>query len=195
MSFKYLFKFVVIGDASCGKTSYCLRLTDNQFFCEKNNTVGVEFSAKIFTVEGVKVKCQFWDTAGCERFRSITRSYYRGVTAIILVFDLSRRSTFVSLLNWRKEIEQNAESDVPVLLVGAKSDKEIKVDNDEIRSFAEANGYVYTEVSSKTGHNVVVEFHDFLIYLLKNCTNLQPWKSTQPTKVEQTDTFECCKIQ
>ena len=59
MSFKYLFKFIVIGDASCGKTSYCLRLTDNQFSCEKNNTVGVEFSAKILKPNGVLVSKLF----------------------------------------------------------------------------------------------------------------------------------------
>ena len=194
MSYKYLFKFIVVGDASTGKTSYCLRLTNNVFSSEENNTVGVEFSTQIFGIDGIYIKCQFWDTAGCERFRAITRSYYRGVTAAIMVFDLSRRDTFVALLNWRKEIENNADADIPVLLVGTKSDKAIKVDQEEIKNFVSSNGYVYTEVSSKTGHNVAAEFTDFLSHLLSNRPDLSRWEVAEIEKPRPTEAYDCCQI-
>ena len=132
MSFDYLFKFIVIGDARVGKTSYCLRLTHDQFVHEECNTIGVEFSTSVFNIGGNIIKCQFWDTAGCERFRAITRSYYRGVTAAIMVFDLSNTESFKSLEKWKKELLNNAEDDLHVLVVGTKTDKKPKVKMEDI---------------------------------------------------------------
>jgi len=158
MSFDYLFKFIVIGDARVGKTSYCLRLTHDQFVHEECNTIGVEFSTSVFNIGGNTIKCQFWDTAGCERFRAITRSYYRGVTAAIMVFDLSNIESFKSLEKWKKELLNNAEDDLHVLVVGTKTDKKPKVKMEDILKFVESNNSLLQKFQM-----IVVKYYDLEI--------------------------------
>jgi len=195
MSFDYLFKFIVIGDARVGKTSYCLRLTHDQFVHEECNTIGVEFSTSVFNIGGNIIKCQFWDTAGCERFRAITRSYYRGVTAAIMVFDLSNTESFKSLEKWKKELLNNAEDDLHVLLVGTKTDKKPKVKMEDILKFVESNNYEYTEVSSRTGSNVKQSFLFFLEHLILNLSNLEYWKSKPiVSRTSSEISNDCCQI-
>tara|TARA_B100000674_G_C37792222_1_gene892318 strand:+ start:18 stop:608 length:591 start_codon:yes stop_codon:yes gene_type:complete len=195
MSFDYLFKFIVIGDARVGKTSYCLRLTHDQFVHEECNTIGVEFSTSVFNIGGNIIKCQFWDTAGCERFRAITRSYYRGVTAAIMVFDLSNTESFKSLEKWKKELLNNAEDDLHVLVVGTKTDKKPKVKMEDILKFVESNNYEYTEVSSRTGSNVKQSFLFFLEHLILNLSNLEYWKSKPiVSRTSSEISNDCCQI-
>ncbi len=195
MSFDYLFKFIVIGDARVGKTSYCLRLTHDQFVHEECNTIGVEFSTSVFNIGGNTIKCQFWDTAGCERFRAITRSYYRGVTAAIMVFDLSNIESFKSLEKWKKELLNNAEDNLHVLVVGTKTDKNPKVKMEDILKFVESNNYEYTEVSSKTGSNVEQSFLFFLEHLILNLSNLEYWKAKPiVSRTSSEISNDCCQI-
>ena len=95
--YRYLFKFIIIGDEAVGKTCVLLQFTDQRYRDYHEVTVGVEFGTKTLQVEGTNCKLQIWDTAGQDRFRSIVRSYYRGAAAALLVYDITRRVTFE---NW-----------------------------------------------------------------------------------------------
>ena len=75
--YDYQFRVILIGDPTVGKSALLRQFTDGKFTEMTDPTVGVDFSAKMMQIEGKQIKLQLWDTAGHERFRSITRSYYR----------------------------------------------------------------------------------------------------------------------
>jgi Ras-related protein Rab-11A len=83
---------VLCGDSSVGKTNLLSRFTKNEFNLESKATIGVEFTAKNFPLEGGQiVKAQIWDTAGQERYRSISSTYYRGALGALLVYDITNQ--------------------------------------------------------------------------------------------------------
>merc|ERR1711887_520527 len=91
MSYAYLFKYIIIGDTGVGKSCLLLQFTDKRFQPVHDLTIGVEFGARMITIDNKQIKLQIWDTAGQESFRSITRSYYRGAAGALLVYDITRR--------------------------------------------------------------------------------------------------------
>ncbi len=98
--FDLMFKFIIIGDSCVGKSCFLLQFTDKRYRHMHDLTIGVEFGSKSLNLDQLKVKYACWDTAGQESFQSITRSYYRGSAAVLLVFDLTRRETFNHLTHW-----------------------------------------------------------------------------------------------
>ena len=138
--YKYLFKVVLIGNASVGKTCLVRRFCQDVFPTGQAATIGVDFLIKTVEVDGEKIKVcfqqtfffsfpsstfmfsplqlQIWDTAGQERFRSITQSYYRSANALIIVFDINNLATFSSLPDWVREVKAYANNDVLCTLVG-----------------------------------------------------------------------------
>jgi len=87
--YDYLFKLVIVGNSSVGKSSLLLRYADDMFNETYLTTIGVDFKFRTINIDGKKVKMQIWDTAGQERFRTITSAYYKGADAIILVYDIT----------------------------------------------------------------------------------------------------------
>merc|ERR1712063_239660 len=122
MSYAYLFKYIIIGDTGVGKSCLLLQFTDKRFQPVHDLTIGVEFGARMISVENKQIKLQIWDTAGQESFRSITRSYYRGACGALLVYDISRRDTFNHLTKWLEEARANANANMAIMLIGNKCD-------------------------------------------------------------------------
>lgn len=81
----YIFKYVILGDSAVGKTNIMLRFTEDDYKPTNLPTIGVDFKIKMIDTKGKRVKLQLWDTAGQERFRTITETYYKNATGIILV--------------------------------------------------------------------------------------------------------------
>lgn len=156
MSYTYLFKYIIVGDSGCGKSCLLLKFTDNRFENFHDVTIGVEFGTKIINVNDEPIKIQIWDSAGQESFRSITRSYYRNSTAVLLVFDISRRITFKSIIDWLKEVKKEASNDTVVFLIGNKCDLEHRrqVKIEEAEALAKEYGLTYLETSAKLGIGV-----------------------------------------
>lgn len=123
-NFDYLFKIVLIGDCGTGKTCVVQRFRSGTFIERHGNTIGVDFSMKTVLIDDKKVKLQIWDTAGQERFRTITQSYYRSANGVIVVYDITKRSTFLSLQHWVEEVRRYTSSHVLLVLVGNKCDLE-----------------------------------------------------------------------
>lgn len=155
-----LFKFLVIGNASTGKSCLLHQFIENKFKSESSHTIGVEFGSKIISTGGKSVKLQIWDTAGQERFRSVTRSYYRGAAGALLVYDISSRDTFNALANWLTDARTLASSDIVIVLVGNKKDLEAdrEVTFLEASRFAQENDLMFLETSARTGENVEETF-------------------------------------
>ena len=95
-----LLKILIIGESAVGKSCLLLRYTDNRFTEAFMTTIGVDFKTKFLHIDGDEVKLQIWDTAGQEKFRAITKAYYRGAHGILVVFDISRRDTFNQTKGW-----------------------------------------------------------------------------------------------
>eukprot|EP00435_Cladocopium_sp_Y103_P047622 s1301_g14.t1 len=99
-----------------------LLIFDKRFRTDHDLTIGVEFGARLINIDNKQIKLQIWDTAGQESFRSITRSYYRGASGALLVYDISRRDTFNHLTRWLDEARQNANANMVIMLIGNKCD-------------------------------------------------------------------------
>jgi len=158
--FEYIFKYVIIGDMGVGKSCLLHQFTDKKFLADSPHTIGVEFGTRVCEVDGKTVKLQIWDTAGQERFRAVTRSYYRGAAGAIMVYDISRRSSFNHLATWLTDARNLTHPNTVIVLVGNKQDlaDQREVSYEEASRFAQENGLMYVETSSKTGENVEEAF-------------------------------------
>ena len=127
-------------------------------YIDTQPTFGVDFYSKILKVDGIRFKMQLWDTAGKERFYSLTRTYFRNAIGALVVFDLSNRKSFEQMPDWIYAVEQHAaKPHLPVfVLVGNKSDLEERrqVQRGEVELFAKRFNMKYLETSAKTGQNV-----------------------------------------
>lgn len=170
-TYQYVFKYIIIGDTGVGKSCLLLQFTDKRFRTDHDLTIGVEYGARLISVDDTKVKLQIWDTAGQESFRSITRSYYRGAAGTLLVYDITRRETFDHLVRWLQEVRQNANPCMTIMLIGNKSDLERReVSVEEGAEFAKKHGLIFLETSAKTAQNVE---EAFLYTARRICENIQ----------------------
>ena len=137
-----------------------LQFTDKRFQPVHDLTIGVEFGARLITIDNQQIKLQIWDTAGQESFRSITRSYYRDAAGALLVYDITRRESFNHLSRWLEEARQNGNPSMTVMLIGNKIDLDHRraVSTKEGEVFAQENGLVFMETSAKTAANVESAF-------------------------------------
>ncbi|KAH9909808.1 ras-domain-containing protein [Xylariomycetidae sp. FL2044] len=148
-------KVLIIGPSGAGKSAYC----DDQFDPDSSTaTIGIDFKMKKLAVRGKAYRLNIFDTAGQERFRTLSTSYYRGAHGVILVYDISSRKSFLSMEKWIEEARSNASPDAVLYLVGSKLDKTAAggraVSFEEGKAFAEAQGAGFCEASSKTRENV-----------------------------------------
>ncbi|CAN6475599.1 unnamed protein product [Victoria cruziana] len=120
--YDYLFKLLLIGDSSVGKSCLLLRFADDSYVDSYISTIGVDFKIRTMELDGKTIKLQIWDTAGQERFRTITSSYYRGAHGIIIVYDVTEKESFNNVKQWLNEIDRYASDTVCKLLVGNKCD-------------------------------------------------------------------------
>lgn len=160
MSYAYLFKYIIIGDTGVGKSCLLLQFTDKRFQPVHDLTIGVEFGARMITIDNKPIKLQIWDTAGQESFRSITRSYYRGAAGALLVYDITRRETFNHLASWLEDARQHANANMTIMLIGNKCDLAHRraVSTEEGEQFAKEHGLIFMEASAKTAQNVEEAF-------------------------------------
>ena len=194
--YDYLFKVLLLGDSDVGKSSLILRYTEETFNSKLVNSIGVDFKMKKKEIDGKVIKVQIWDTAGHERFRSITYSYYRGANAIIIVFDLSDKKSFISITEWLKQIEKHAKENVFKFLVGNKSDlvEERKVTYEEAKQYADEHELPYIETSAKEGININELFDSSIKSFLTNSKSFGGEKNIKLNS-ESTNSSErgiCC---
>jgi len=159
-NYSYIFKFIIIGDMGVGKSCLLHQFTEKKFMSDCPHTIGVEFGTRIIEVQAQKIKLQVWDTAGQERFRAVTRSYYRGAAGALLVYDVTRRSTYNHLSSWLTDARNLTNPNTVIFLIGNKSDLEAQrdVSFEEASAFAAENGLTFVETSAKTSSNVEEAF-------------------------------------
>ena len=141
-----------MGDSGVGKTNLLERYIKDIFIESNRNTVGVDFLAKKIKLENQSVKIQFWDTAGQEKYKSISSAYYKSTQGVILVYDVTSRQSFLNMGNWLKDIKEHTDNDIMYLIVGNKTDLKEKrqVTQEEAAEFSESNNIFFMEVSAKS---------------------------------------------
>jgi len=146
------YKIGLVGESGVGKSCLLVRWVDNDFFeADDKYTIGVDFKYKTVQVKDKSIKLQIHDTAGQERFRTVTASFYRGAHGILLVFDITDKESFEGkVTEWLREVRNYTPDNTPVVLVGNKVDKADKrvVDHDTAKQFADQNKLKYFETSA-----------------------------------------------
>ncbi|KAK1279770.1 Ras-related protein RABA6b [Acorus gramineus] len=186
----YLLKAVMVGDSAVGKSNLLSRFARDEFRLDSRPTIGVEFAYRNVRVRDKLIKAQIWDTAGQERFRAITSSYYRGALGAMLVYDMTRRSTFESLMRWLEELRRFGDHDMVIVLIGNKSDLggAREVAEEEGRGLAELEGIFFLETSALNNTNVEEAFLEMInrIHKITSQKSLEgPVEATTPPKSGQ----------
>ncbi|POY74554.1 hypothetical protein BMF94_2315 [Rhodotorula taiwanensis] len=182
--YDYLLKFIIIGDSGVGKSCLLYHFLNDRIRDPSPHTIGVEFASTLMRLpsiapsstsypagsggqaSGIQIpasktlKVQCWDSAGQERFRSVSRQYYRGACGAVVVFDITSRRSFEALASWLSDARTLASSDLEVVVVGNKLDQEEdrQVPYLEASRWAQEHNATYVETSSKTGENVEQPF-------------------------------------
>ncbi|XP_068970267.1 ras-related protein Rab-37-like isoform X2 [Bombus flavifrons] len=156
-----LFKVMLLGDSGVGKTCLLTRFRDGRFLSGNYiTTVGIDFRNKVVVVDDTSIKLQIWDTAGQERFRSVTHAYYRDAHALLLLYDVTNKTSYDNIRAWLSEIREHANEDVVIMLLGNKSDcgTERVVKREDGERLAQEYKVPFMETSAKTGLNVELAF-------------------------------------
>ncbi|MDH5645140.1 MAG: GTP-binding protein, partial [Candidatus Heimdallarchaeota archaeon] len=162
-------KVCLLGDGNVGKTSLRRRYLGEGFKDTYALTIGADFAAKRVNINSWKITCNIWDLAGQSRFKKLRETYYRGVSGVLCVYDISRRDTLEIIPKWIEELLSNNENKlVPMVLIGNKADlkkeQEDFITTEEGIAFAKRMSELYhqdiihIESSAKTGENVEKAF-------------------------------------
>jgi len=153
-------KLVVVGDYGVGKTALLIRFSDDEFSENYISTIGVDFRDRTVDTGDSLVKLQIWDTAGQDKFKTITSAFYRSAQGVILVFDVTNRETYEHVEEWVADCQRNAPEGVARMLIGNKADlADRQVPSEEAEKFAERLGMPYVETSAKNSTNVDAAFN------------------------------------
>ncbi|XP_068095175.1 ras-related protein Rab-3B [Hyperolius riggenbachi] len=150
-NFDYMFKLLIIGNSSVGKTSFLFRYADDTFTSAFVSTVGIDFKVKTVYRNDKRVKLQIWDTAGQERYRTITTAYYRGAMGFILMYDITNEESYNAVQDWATQIKTYSWDNAQVILVGNKCDMEDErvIPPEKGKHLADQLGFEFFEASAK----------------------------------------------
>ena len=204
-NYEVMFKVVLIGDMKVGKTNIVSRYIKNEFNKDSMSTIGVEFGSKELVIEGHNVKVQIWDTAGQEKYKSITNAYYKGAKGAFVVYDITNKNSFDNADNWLNNLRASADKKCSIILIGNKSDlenkREVSIEQGEEK--AKNNEIAFMETSALSGDNIDKAFEMMINEAYKIChsemladVNIDIGKSDELSlkrpKEETPDNKKCC---
>lgn len=200
----FIVKILTLGDSSVGKTSLILRYTKVHFPKKALSTIGVDFRSRIVKIENnKKAKVLLWDTAGQERFRNVASNYYNGTDCVLLVFDITKKETLLTLNYWIDQLKEKKKiDDVCMILVGNKSDMkgQRQVNQEDIDSFILRYPQMkYFEVSALNNEGIDTLFDYAISEIIKMIKKKEAESSSyRPTVLSldeplpQNKQFKCC---
>ncbi|XP_041459482.1 ras-related protein Rab-8B-like [Lytechinus variegatus] len=188
----FSFKIIVIGDSCVGKTSFINMFCEHVFKDNHTGTIGMDLNKRIIDIDGKKIRLHVWDTAGQERFRTLTTAYYRGATGIIILYDVTRESSFDNVTKWLEDVSRNVCSDTCKVLVGNKSDC-TRVERVPIKravKLSESFDFPYIEASAKTGENVEKVFETITRQMIERYNKKMNTNRPLPPRPTTTEKIE-----
>jgi len=197
-SYDYIYKVVLCGQWSVGKTNLLTKFTKDQFDHDSKSTIGVEFSCTTTEIEGMLIKAQIWDTCGQDKYLAIIPAYYRRAAGVLIVFDITKRRSFEDIPRWMTRAHDYADPSAVITIVGNKTDLEHlrTVSSAEAEAYAEEHNCLYIETSARDGTNVNRAF-DMLLekifrWKLPEFTASVRYPEKRENPVEPKQTSYCC---
>ena len=182
MNFKI--KFTLLGETSVGKTSLFHRYIYNKFPENYQSTIGVDSQIKGIEFKGYKINAHIFDTAGLEKFHSITKLYLKYTHGFFLVFDLTNRNSLKGLNNWIEEIKlvNNNDIDNNIIILGNKKDLNdlIVVKDEEIKELGKNTGFKIIQTSAKTGEGIKEALDAMLELIFRNKSQEEIYNEFMP---------------
>jgi Ras-related protein Rab-1A len=184
--FSVFFKILLIGDLGVGKSCVILRYVEGDFPGNIMSSIGVDFKTKQIDLDDRLIKLQIWDTAGHEKFRTITTSYYKSAHAIIILYDITQKASFEHIRNWITEIDKFGKQGVLKVIVGNKLDMENnrKITKEAAENLALKYGIKLWEVSAKDNTNIEEMFLDTIKTLLEKNSKIISEGSSMVTNIQ-----------
>ena len=196
MSDDIVYKVLLLGDSTVGKTCFLLRYCDKTFQEAHLSTIGLDYRLKTMTLQnGKNIKLQIWDTAGQDRFRAITKNYYKGANGIILIYDITNLQSYENVKNWIAQIREQANPNVVIYLAGNKIDvvEELRmVKTEDGQKIADEFNLPFYETSAKSGINVNKIFDDLVEKVDEIYSKLEVPKSEVKNKLYDGETKKGC---
>ena len=182
-----VYKVLLLGDSTVGKTCFLLRYCDKTFQDAHLSTIGLDYRLKTMTLKnGKNIKLQIWDTAGQDRFRAITKNYYKGANGIILIYDVANLQTYENVKNWITQIREEASENVIIYLAGNKIDipeDDRAVKTEDGKEIADEYHLPFKETSAKDGINVSEVFQELVEKIDEVCSKLEAPKTIKQNKL------------
>ncbi len=187
MTDELVYKVLLLGDSSVGKTCFLLRYCDKSFQEAHLSTIGLDYRLKSMTLQNDKnIKLQIWDTAGQDRFRAITKNYYKGANGIILIYDVTNKQSYENVKNWLTQIKEEANPNVIIYLAGNKIDVEEEqrvITTEDGQKIADEYKLPFKETSAKNGINVNEIFQELVEKIDETFSKLEVPKGEQKNKL------------
>ena len=187
MTDELVYKVLLLGDSSVGKTCFLLRYCDKSFQEAHLSTIGLDYRLKSMTLQNDKnIKLQIWDTAGQDRFRAITKNYYKGANGIILIYDVTNKQSYENVKNWLTQIKEEANPNVIIYLAGNKIDVEEDqrvITTEDGQKIADEYKLPFKETSAKNGINVNEIFQELVEKIDETFSKLDVPKGEQKNKL------------
>jgi len=158
-----IIKILIVGDPGVGKSNFIYRYTKDKFSVNKLSTVGFESNIKEIEITEKKVIVQLWDSAGQEKYKSITKNLFTRVQGIIILYDITNKNSFINIQNWIKLIKETNDS-IPYVLAGNKCDltNQRAVEEEEAIKFSKENNINFMETSAKQDINIIDCVNNFV---------------------------------
>ena len=151
-----IIKIMILGNYSVGKTSFLIRFTKNKFDETYLATIGIDYKYRIINIENKLYKLMFYDTVGEEKYKSIPKNHIKNVQGIILMYDITNKKSFDSIIDWISDVKEINGENFPMILVGNKIDlnESREVTEEMGNELAEKNQIEFFETSNKDGTNI-----------------------------------------
>ena len=152
-----VFKILLLGDSEVGKSCFLMRYSENVFIENYITTIGLDYKLKTVKLDsGKSIKVQLWDTAGQDKYRTIAKNYYKGSHGILLLYDITKQSSFDNIREWVRDIKEEVSEKAIIFLIGNKidMDEQRKITKEKGEELAEEYKIPFFEASAKSGENV-----------------------------------------
>ncbi len=191
---EYVFKVLLLGDSEVGKSCFLMRYSDNVFVENYITTIGLDYKLKTVKLDnGKTIKVQLWDTAGQDKYRTIAKNYYKGSHGILLLYDITKLSSFDNIREWIRDIKEEVDENAILFLIGNKidlSDKRI-ISKEKGEELAEEYKIPFFEASAKSGENVDEIFKALYKKINESYANIEKQKGSKINK-KQKNNGKCC---
>lgn len=189
-------KIILLGDSGVGKTCIINRYINNTYVENQQSTINADFEEKKLNINSNEVKIQIWDTAGQEKYRSITEAYYRGSSGAIIVFDITNEASFDAVKTWVQDYKDHQLENFNIILAGNKSDLDERrhITNQAAEEYASSIDVKYFEVSAKSSENIDDLFNTFATDLYNKNAVTKPVHSQDVSVKKTQESRKCCNI-